>query len=64
MAVLKYDRKETTMSKEEIHVCPKCGAAMVQSQLDGTWTLNGNTDLNEYYCPICSAKSDSDTEDE
>ena len=45
------------MESTKEHICPKCGAVMVKTPLDGTHKLDGSIDLSGYYCPECTKNS-------
>lgn len=46
------------MTEEKRPTCPKCGSVMVPTHLDGTFKLDGSTDLSGYYCPNCEKSED------
>ncbi len=47
------------LSKE--HICPKCGTIMKPLPLDGSTELNGNLQLDGFYCPNCQNPDTDET---
>lgn len=47
---------------EEKHICPKCGTPMEPQNLNGSFCLDGTSDMSGYYCPNCD-KQPEDSED-
>ena len=46
------------MTEEKHPTCPKCKSVMIPTHLDGTFKLDGSTDLSGYYCPNCEKSED------